>query len=51
MDDPDAWALTPEARRFMTDSSSAWASAYIAAGATQDEAGTAMDNTTKFYVP
>jgi uncharacterized protein YndB with AHSA1/START domain len=51
IDDPDAWAQTPEARRFMTDSGSAWGAAHQAAGATAAEAEAAARNTTEFYVP
>jgi uncharacterized protein YndB with AHSA1/START domain len=51
IEDPSAWAQTPEARQFMTESSNAWGSALAAAGATDGEVATAIKNTTDFYAP
>jgi uncharacterized protein YndB with AHSA1/START domain len=49
--DPEAWERSPEARRFMTESSNAWGAANRAAGASAAEAATAVRNTTNFYAP
>ncbi|HLT10932.1 MAG TPA: SRPBCC family protein [Micromonosporaceae bacterium] len=42
---------SPEGRKFLTASSIAWGAANRAAGATEEEAAAAVENTTKFYVP
>jgi uncharacterized protein YndB with AHSA1/START domain len=54
VDDPEErakLAFTPEGKRFLAESSKAWGKANEAAGATAAEAATAVENTTKFYVP
>src|SRR5690606_21601801 len=42
---------SPEGRKFLTASSIAWGAANRAAGATEEVAAAAVENTTKFYVP
>jgi uncharacterized protein YndB with AHSA1/START domain len=49
--DHSEFEQSDEARRFMTDSSSAWAAAYRAAGASAEEAAAAEQSTTNFYAP
>ncbi len=49
--DPRAWEATPEARDFMTHSARSWGEAMVAAGANEEEATSAVWNTTAFYVP
>jgi uncharacterized protein YndB with AHSA1/START domain len=49
IEDPDAFLQSPEARELMTRSSEAWGTAYVAAGATEAEAASAVENTTRFY--
>jgi uncharacterized protein YndB with AHSA1/START domain len=49
--DPTEFENSPEARRFATESSTAWGAAMVAAGASAQEAASAMENTTRFYVP
>jgi len=51
IEDPDAWSVSPEARRFMTESSQAWGNALKATGATEEEVAAAIRNTTAFYAP
>jgi uncharacterized protein YndB with AHSA1/START domain len=51
VEDPEAWMFSPEARRFMTGSATAWGAAMRAGGATEEEAATATANVTAFYVP
>jgi hypothetical protein len=45
----EAWAMSPEGRRFHTMSSEAWGEANVASGAKPDDAGAAVRNTTAFY--
>jgi uncharacterized protein YndB with AHSA1/START domain len=45
------WGTTPEARRFMTESSTAWGAALAETGATATDVTRAVTNTTAFYVP
>jgi uncharacterized protein YndB with AHSA1/START domain len=49
LEDPDAWVRTAEAREFMTLSSRAWGAAHEAAGASVEEATTAMEHTRQAY--
>jgi uncharacterized protein YndB with AHSA1/START domain len=49
--DAEAWSRSPEARRFITDSSTAWGAARTAAGESSAEVAAAVDNTTRFYAP
>ncbi|MER6947589.1 SRPBCC family protein [Nonomuraea sp. NPDC000554] len=49
--DESDFALTEEGRRFVTASSQAWGEAHQAAGATPDQAASAVRNTTTFYAP
>jgi uncharacterized protein YndB with AHSA1/START domain len=49
--DPEEWMRTPEAARFVTESSNAWGAANKASGTTEADAATATENTTRFYVP
>ena len=51
IEDPSAWAQTPEARQFMTESGNACGTALAAAGAADGEVATAIENTTNFYAP
>ncbi|MGH3716109.1 MAG: SRPBCC family protein, partial [Micromonosporaceae bacterium] len=51
MEDPEAWSMSEGGRRYMTDSSTAWGEALRAAGGTDAEVATAVENTTTFYVP
>ncbi len=50
-DDKQAWAMSDEARRFMTGSSEAWGAAYQASGASPDVVRTAVAATNGFYIP
>lgn len=50
-EDPIAWSQTPEAREFMTRSSEAWGAAYQASGASEEQAASAVAETTAFYAP
>jgi uncharacterized protein YndB with AHSA1/START domain len=47
----EAWGMSEEARTFMIESAAAWGRAHEAAGATADEAATAVKNTQEFYAP
>ncbi|MEU0566930.1 SRPBCC family protein [Nonomuraea sp. NPDC005983] len=49
--DEGDFALTDEGRRFVTASSQAWGEAHQAAGATPEQAASAVRNTTTFYAP
>jgi uncharacterized protein YndB with AHSA1/START domain len=49
--DPEALAATPEAQRFMTESSEAWGAALAATGAPDDDVKRVVANSTAFYVP
>jgi uncharacterized protein YndB with AHSA1/START domain len=51
IEDPETWAHTAEAKAFNTRSSEAWGAAFQAAGASAEEAATAVANTIAFYVP
>jgi len=49
--DPDAWTRSPEARQFMTRSSTAWGEALKATGAATAEVDRMVENTTRAYAP
>ncbi|MGH3648079.1 MAG: SRPBCC family protein [Micromonosporaceae bacterium] len=51
IEDPGAWVQSEEARRFMTGSSVAWGEALRPSGGTDAEVATAVENTTRAYVP
>jgi uncharacterized protein YndB with AHSA1/START domain len=51
IDDPSKWESSPEARKFMTESSAAWGAALKASGASSAEVAVAVENTTRFYAP
>lgn len=51
VEDPNAWAMSDEGRRFFTRSSEAWGEATKAAGGDPDEVATMVANTTQFYAP
>jgi uncharacterized protein YndB with AHSA1/START domain len=51
VEDPEAWQLSDEGRRFNTGSSEAWGVANRAAGADPDVAARGVTNSTAFYVP
>jgi uncharacterized protein YndB with AHSA1/START domain len=46
-----SWGQSPEARDFITESSTAWAEAAIAAGTDPDEARAAAEQVVGFYTP
>jgi uncharacterized protein YndB with AHSA1/START domain len=50
-EDKQAWAVSDEARRFMTGSSQAWGAAFRASGASPDAVAAAVVATTGFYLP
>jgi uncharacterized protein YndB with AHSA1/START domain len=49
--DPEAYALSPEIREFMTHSSHEWGTAFRASGAEDAAVAVAVENVTRFYVP
>jgi uncharacterized protein YndB with AHSA1/START domain len=51
VDDPIAWQMSDEGRRFNTLASERWGEAYRAAGADPDAVAQAVANTTAFYAP
>jgi uncharacterized protein YndB with AHSA1/START domain len=51
LEDPIAWQVSEEGRRFNTLSSELWGAANIAAGADPEAAASAVANTTGFYAP
>jgi uncharacterized protein YndB with AHSA1/START domain len=51
VEDPEAWALSDEGRRFNTLSSEAWGEAHRAAGADPEVAARGTRNSTAFYAP
>lgn len=51
LEDKEAWAVSDEAKAFMTASSEAWGEAYRAAGASDETVIAAVAATTAFYVP
>ena len=46
----DGWESTDQGRRFITDSSAAWAEAGITSGTPRDQAEAARDRTTAFFL-
>jgi uncharacterized protein YndB with AHSA1/START domain len=50
-EDKQAWAVSEEARQFMTASSGAWGDAYLASGASPEVVAAAVAATTEFYAP
>jgi uncharacterized protein YndB with AHSA1/START domain len=51
IDDPNAWMVSEEARRFYTLSSQKWGDANVAAGTDPEVAATMVKNSTEFYAP
>ena len=51
VDDPIAWQVSEEGRRFNTLASEKWGEANRAAGADPDVAARSVANTTAFYAP
>lgn len=51
IDDPNAWTVSDEARRFYTVSSQKWGEANVAAGADPEAVATMVRNSTEFYAP
>ena len=51
IDDPMAWMVSDEGRRFYTRSSEMWGDANVAAGADPDAAAAMVKNSTEFYAP
>ena len=51
IDDPSAWQVSPEARRFYTLSSEAWGEALRATGVSDAEVAKVVANVTAFYAP
>ena len=51
IDDPMAWMVSDEARRFYTRTSEMWGAANVAAGADPEAAAAAVRNSTEFYAP
>ena len=51
IDDPSAWMMSDEARRFYTRSSEAWGEANVAAGEDPATAAEMVRNSTEFYAP
>jgi uncharacterized protein YndB with AHSA1/START domain len=49
--DPQAWQVSDEGREFYRGSSTAWGTAYEAAGADTEATARAVANTTRFYAP
>jgi uncharacterized protein YndB with AHSA1/START domain len=47
----EEFETSPEARRYMTESSEAWGVAFAASGAPDDDVKRAVANTTAFYAP
>jgi uncharacterized protein YndB with AHSA1/START domain len=47
----DAWSRSDEARAFMTDSATAWATAHEESGASPEQAAAGAAATTEFYAP
>lgn len=51
IDDPSQFESSPEAREFSRRSAAAWGEAHLASGGDPEQVATAVENTTKFYVP
>jgi uncharacterized protein YndB with AHSA1/START domain len=51
IDDPEAWAVSPEGRQYAIGSSELWGTALAAAGGTAEHVAAAVANTSQFYAP
>jgi uncharacterized protein YndB with AHSA1/START domain len=51
IEDPAAWMVSDEARRFYSGSSEAWGAALLAAGEDEATVRAMVENTTRFYAP